>query len=177
MAGNADPGCRGLGPDAHRDAGGAAARRLPGGPGAPAAAHDAACGGGASPLGAEGAAASRPASPCLPCEVVAHTACRVMTTKRFFHGLQGQQNLATANGCFDVGNLNELLAQLPAAEGGQTTVAVRPRGSRTRPRQHTEENRRPIGGCKQNTRLAPQQPGYPLACQRQRCLPLDVFGT
>ena len=59
-----------------------------------------------------------------------------MTTKRFVHGLQGQQNLATANGCFDVGNLNELLDQLPAAEAGQTTVAVRIRGHRPQPPQH-----------------------------------------
>ncbi len=59
-----------------------------------------------------------------------------MTTNRFLHGLQGQQNLATANGCFDVGNLDELLAQLPAAEGGQTSVAVRIRESRPQPPQH-----------------------------------------
>ena len=58
------------------------------------------------------------------------------TSKRLFHGVQGQQNLATANGCFDVGNLNELLAQLPAAEAGQSTVAVRIRGSRPQPLQH-----------------------------------------
>lgn len=39
--------------------------------------------------------------------------------------LQGQQNLATARGCFDVGQLDELIAALPAADGDAAAVAVR----------------------------------------------------